>query len=99
MPSGFIRYAIVEPGPKQLFLGDGRVISTIARLTFLEKIDPIGVAISGFSRAEPIDVRDKFILPDGRTGPIVRIDGMTDPSTSRPYFAEVTLGEPGSRIP
>ena len=43
-------------------------------------------------RVEPIDERDKFVLPGGVTGPILRVRGPIDLSTRRPYMSEVWLG-------
>lgn len=43
----------------------------------------------------PVDVhpQDKFILPDGTTGPIVSIDGVVDPATGNRYASSVRLGQ------
>lgn len=66
----------------------GRAVMTRAKVTILQTIAPNGAA----GRDEPIDSRDKIILSDGTSGPIVDIVGMTDPSTTRPYFVEVWIG-------
>lgn len=66
----------------------GRAVMTRAKVTILETIPPNGTS----GRDEPVDSRDKIILSDGTSGPIVDIVGMTDPSTTRPYFVEVWIG-------
>lgn len=43
-------------------------------------------------RREPIDPRDKITLPNGSTGPILNIDGVLDPLTSKLYMFTVELG-------
>ncbi len=43
-------------------------------------------------RQNPIDPRDKIVLPDGTTGPIVDVSGFVDQSTNLPYFSDVSLG-------
>lgn len=48
-------------------------------------------------RSEPIDPRDKLVLPDGSWGPITGIDGIVDPSTGKPYLYRVTCGDVRSR--
>lgn len=59
-----------------------------ATITIVEEILPNGAA----DRQEPIDSRDKFILPDGTSGPILDISGTIDPGTHMAYFYEVWLG-------
>lgn len=67
---------------------DGRLIQTRAVITFLEPFAANGAS----GRSEPIDPRDVFDLPDGSKGQIVDVEGLTDPSTSLPYFCRVWFG-------
>ncbi len=70
-------------------------ISQVTVLTFLGPIAEHGAA----GRQEPIDPRDKIILPDGTTGPLSDIGrrselqgGLDDPTTNQPYLFQVTIG-------
>jgi hypothetical protein len=40
-----------------------------------------------------LDVRDKIVLPDGLTGPIIKVNGVVDPDTDEIYALEVMLGQ------
>jgi len=95
LASGVARKGIYEPMHKQVFTSDGRYISVVGRLLILEAVPPTPMVVSGFSRTQPIDRRDRFELPDGEVGPIMDIKGVSDPGTNRPYFAEITFGQPG----
>ncbi len=70
-------------------------ISQVTILTFIGPIAEHGAA----NRQEPIDPRDKIILPDGTTGPLSDIGrrselqgGLDDPTTNQPYMFQVTVG-------
>lgn len=67
----------------------GREIQTYAHLTFPRPLTPNGTP----GRQEPIDPRDKIVLMDGQTNPIVKIGGFADPLISRPFVSEVWLGK------
>lgn len=82
------RPAIVSQKQRLHVLSSGQTVMTKAKIMFLRPIPPNGAA----DRTEPIDTRDKIVLPDGTTGPIVDVVGLTDPETSRPYFATIFLG-------
>lgn len=47
---------------------------------------------SGVGRREPVDPRDRIVLPDGEWYPIARVDGLGDPDTNAPYMLEIYLG-------
>jgi hypothetical protein len=72
------RQAVVELTEKPMRTLEGHERLSIARLTF--------------PRPVAIDVRDRFTLPDGRTAPILTINGVADPSTGARYATEVALG-------
>ena len=80
--------ALVEQKIRMHRLSDGRLIKAKAKLTFLEVIPPNGAK----GRSEPIDLRDKLVLADGTTGPILDIQGLRDPGKGRPFLLEVWLG-------
>lgn len=70
-------------------------IRQVTILTFLRAIAEHGSP----GREEPIDPRDKIILPDGSTGPISDVSrkselqgGLDDPTTNQPYMYQVTIG-------
>ncbi len=45
-----------------------------------------------FPRPVAVDARDKFVLPGSVTGPILKVDGVINPSTGEVYATEVFLG-------
>lgn len=86
--AGVSRDAIVEHKQRLVRTAAGEMLMARARLMFLEPIPDNGAT----GRREPIDPRDRITLPDGSTGPILDVQGMTDPATDRPYALEVFLG-------
>lgn len=50
------------------------------------------VHVLTFPRPVQVDPRDRFDLPDGRTGPVLNVEGYGDPSTGRPFATAVTIG-------
>jgi len=83
------RQALVDRTRKEKYTGAGRLVMSLATVTFLEPFADNGAA----TRTEPVDPRDKIVLSDGATAPIVEIKGFEDSGTNRPFFNEVTLGE------
>lgn len=79
---------IEEQEVRQHETKSGQSVMTRAKVTILQPITPNGAV----GRDEPVDSRDKITLSDGTSGPIVDIVGMTDPSTTRPFFVEVWIG-------
>jgi hypothetical protein len=84
------RKAIVELQQKIREV-NGRIVTTYAHLTFLTPFvtDPDG---DSTQRQGPVDSRDVFVLPDGRSAPVVDMKGMVDAGTNAPFFMEVWLG-------
>jgi hypothetical protein len=83
---------ILDERQQQKRDAEGKLVSTRAYIAFLEPITPNGAA----GRVEPLDPRDKIVLPDGvTTGPIVATTGFVNKETGRPYFHEVWLGYAG----
>jgi hypothetical protein len=80
--------ALIENKQRQIRLPGGEVIQSRTKVTFLHPMTAHGAA----KRKEPLDPRDKIVLPDGRTGPILDVKGLIDPSTGFPYMIEVFLG-------
>lgn len=84
------RSAIVEEKQRLRRLADGREVNQVASITF-----PRPIAANGATnRREPIDPRDKFVLPSGFTGPIAHVGGLgpVDPITGKSYGLEVIIG-------
>lgn len=69
----------------------GRIVMTYANLTFLSPV-PDTQPSTGKVRENPFDPRDKLVLPDGGTAPIVQAGGPFDSGTDRPFIQEVVLG-------
>lgn len=82
------RPAIVQPKSRLRRAPNGREVMQRAAIVFVGPVEANGAA----GRQEPIDPRDKLTLPDGTTGPILGVDGLTDPKTNAPYMYEVALG-------
>jgi len=83
-----VRPAVVEYAQRLRKTGDGQEIMQKASILFIGPITADGAV----DRREPIDPRDKIILPNGHTGPILSVEGVVDPSTNSPYTIEVILG-------
>lgn len=88
--------ALVEYKPRLKQLGDGRVVEARATVTVIGPIDPMPewrkTAQADEQRHEPIDSRDKLVLSDGTTGPILDIKGLSDPVLAAPFMYEIVLG-------
>jgi hypothetical protein len=82
------RKAVIEQQSRWRQLPNGNTVSTYAHIIFLTPFEHIDVP----NRKNPIDPRDRLILPDGSTGPIVDVDGLHNPGTKSLYFCEVWLG-------
>jgi len=54
--------------------------------------EAVSRAYVGFLRPTAIDEKDKVVLPDGTTGPILDMSGFVSRETGRPIFVEVWLG-------
>jgi hypothetical protein len=76
--TGVSRTAIVERRQKYIRTNAGDEKVSLAKLTF-----PYPVTIGE---------RDKITLPDSTVMPILRIDGVVDPTTNAEYMVEVELG-------
>lgn len=79
--------ALVEM-KQRIILQEGKEVQQVARVTFLEPIPDQGTS----GRREPIDPRDKIVLPNGHEGDILWVSGLDNPGTNRPYMLEVGLG-------
>jgi len=81
------RLALVEMKQRLIRL-EGQDFIQKAVVTFLEPIAANGAA----NRFEPIDLRDKIVLPNGYTGPIKDVQGLENQFSDSPYMVEVILG-------
>jgi len=82
------RRALVERKRRLIRTEERRELIMVTLVTFIGPVTANGSP----NRDEPIDPRDKVVLPDGTTGPILDVQGLLDPLTSRPYLYEVALG-------
>lgn len=80
--------AIVNEKEYERRLSTGEEITQRAEITIQRPIAPNGAA----ERREPVDPRDKIVLPSGYTGPILHVDGLTDPTTHAPFMFIILLG-------
>ena len=76
--TGVSRTAIVERRQKYVRTEAGDEKLSLAKLTFVGPVT--------------INERDKITLPDSTVMPILRIDGVVDPTTNAEYLVEVELG-------
>ncbi len=79
------RLAFVEQDVQLMRMDDGKMVQVRAVLTFLDPITANGAA----GRIEPVDPKDKFILSDGSTGPILKVSGLRKDA---PFVSTVVLG-------
>jgi len=82
------RKALVELKQRVLKTADGQDFVQKASITFLRPITANGAV----NRLEPIDLRDKFTLPNGYTGPVKLVEGLANKFADSPYTLEVVLG-------
>ena len=69
----------------------GEEALSTAHVTFLKPIPALSQADA--DRDEPIDTRDKIVLSDGSTGPILKTDGgVADPVTTEGYVLQAWMG-------
>lgn len=82
--------ALVENKKRLIRTSSEKTIHARAKVTFLALPSANGAA----NRREPIDPRDKIVLPDGTTGPVLDIQDLTDPQSNigAGYLLEVWLG-------
>jgi hypothetical protein len=80
--------AIIDERQYKRRLKSGDDVIQRAEITILRPIAPNGAE----NRREPIDTRDKIVLPSGYTGPILDIDGPHDSLTGAPSMFRIILG-------
>lgn len=80
--------AIVEEKQFLRRLGNGQEVTQKAQVTIPRPIADNGTA----NRREPVDPRDLVVLPSGYNGPILDVNGVTDPQTHNPYMFVIILG-------
>ncbi len=83
------RPCIIEYENKQIYDKDGNLAVLKATLQFLVPLTANGAA----NRAEPIDPRDIFTLPNGSKGSILSTGGFVDPGTGLPLAPSVQIGD------
>lgn len=83
--------AVVSHSATRVRRADGSETIATAQATFLVPIPALSPAVSG--REEPIDKRDRLVLTNGVSGPILRTDGgLADPATGRGFVVTAYLG-------
>jgi len=79
--------AIVDYKSTQVRTQEGILTVSRAIITLLD-INAVVTATGGAG----VDNNDKFVLPDGDTGPILDIRGFIDAGTGHPIATEVVIG-------
>jgi hypothetical protein len=80
--------AHVEMSNRIRAAANGREYVQEAIITLLDP--PVANGAEG--RDEPVDLRDVFILPNGRRSTVVEVIGQVDPLTNGPYAFEIRTG-------
>ncbi len=80
--------AVIDESIRFRRMSDGQEILQKAEITILQPLTANGAS----GRSEPIDPRDKIVLPSGYTGPIRYVNGPIDSSTGYPYMFTIILG-------
>lgn len=86
-----VRRGLVDLTKKERNTSAGVGVMTFATITWLDHWTP-ATPNAGKVRENPIDPRDKFVLPDGGTAPIVQTGGFADSATSKPFVSDTILG-------
>ncbi len=79
--------AIVDYSSQQVRTQEGVLTVSRAIITLVD-IDAIKAATNNLG----VDNNDKFVLPDGDTGPLLDIRGFIDAGTGHPVATEIVLG-------
>jgi len=77
--------ALVELSRNRVVGADGQVLFTRYSVTFLQPLPANGAE----GRQEPIDPRDKLVLPNGEKVDVIDIKGFIDADTGAPFMSEV----------
>lgn len=79
--------AIVDYVSQQVRTQEGVLTVSRAVVTLLDV-----AAVKAATAGKGIDNNDKFVLPDGDTGPLLDIRGFVDAGTTHPMATEVVIG-------
>lgn len=82
---------LVDPSARERVTASGKLVMTFATLTVVDPMDDT-TPNSPFTRSNPVDPRDQFILPGGGTAPVVEAGGFMDAGTERGFIGEIVLG-------
>jgi len=85
---GVKRLAIVDQQQRPRLTSAGEEIFIVGYVCFVRPLPPNGAT----GRVEPVDRRDRIVLPDGSSGPIVDVNSFLDPATGRGYITEIWIG-------
>jgi len=77
--------ALVERKQKRVTGQNGQEVTATYSVTFIQPLSAQGTE----GRHEPIDMRDKLILPDGSKVDVLDVSGLVDPDSGLPYMLEV----------
>jgi len=82
-------HGVVDFTSKPVIKLSGETVTAVVTITVVGDILPNGAA----GRREPVDPRDRIILSNGFTGPIIDAPGsVLDPSTGRGLIHVIMLG-------
>lgn len=97
-PSGDATYATpitvsaIVDYTNKVSIRNGQILTVSATVTILDPV-PVNGAVTDPPRVEPIDVRDKIILPDGTTGSIISVPGAVyNPNSGTGFIQVIEIG-------
>lgn len=85
------RQALVERKQKLVKTMQGTEEMSSAYIGIIEEITPTSPN-AGYVRTNPVDVNDKFTLPDGTLVDVMAVDGFFDGGTGVPFYSQVYAG-------
>ena len=85
------RLALVERKQKLVKTMNGTEEMSSTYIGIIEEIAPT-TANAGYARTNPVDVNDKFVLPDGTEVSVMAVDGFFDGGTGVPFYSQAYAG-------
>jgi hypothetical protein len=84
--------AVVDHESSVVKTADGQDVKAATYVLILQLVPSAVEVDSDNPRRNPVDERDKIILPDGSTGPILKVKGFVDSETNLRFYSEIWLG-------
>jgi len=82
------RLALVERKQTLVKTANGTEDTSNTYIGIIEQITPI-TPNAGYTRTNPVDLQDHFIIPDGTEVTVMAVDGFFDGGTGVPLYSQV----------